>query len=371
MDKVNSVKPNPSDLYNRLHLFGRFLNEKQKRHLLLAVLYNDLRLFEDSPEKRLAYIRQFLSSNCSHTQIYNEQRLDLQMNVNNWQEQIIRANYTLSWIPGTKPLERAFILNKWLVEEGFCPLVHFAFDQWYEIGLSTIKTDLTALEYLVDLSTTYLYRLIPVSEPFVTKSLLGVGAYTNVYRSNDGFIAHKVPKNMASYYFASEEEYKASRFAEKTDLAAYIPRTLRYNPQNRIIERELITGTGGIELLQDPGFRSNPFAIDDLRGIYDAACSIYTTSGINFDIHPGNIMWSKDRKNWVLVDLGPMPYIGAEYFPRDSFELYFKKIWLSRNYLMDNVPFRSLNIVICDEDILGTLASSINLKFKKNKKGVS
>lgn len=362
-DKLNTIcKPNSSDLYNRLSLFGEFLNPNQKRYFLLIALYNDLRLFEPDPEKRLVYIKELCISTHLLWENFNCKQF-LPINKDNWQEQIIQANRTLSWIPGTKPLERSFVLNRWLVDKGLCPLVHFAFDQWYEIGQLGDEENKIVLANLADLSTTFLYRLIsvPVPETFVNNSLIGGGAYSNVYRSNDDQVVFKVPKNMASYHFASEEEYQASRFAETTYLNPYIPKTLSFDPQTKIIQREFVVGVSGFELLQDPDFRSFPYAIEDIKAIYHAACNIYRTTGVNFDIHPGNIMWSIIKNNWILVDLGPMPSIGAEYFPRDSFEDYFQKIWLDLNDLMINVPIRSLDII--DDK---TNLSNINTIIKFN-----
>jgi hypothetical protein len=102
----------------------------------------------------------------------------------------------------------------------------------------------------------------------------------------------------------------------------------------------------GVDLLTTPAFRNAPFAMDQLEDLYKVACDIYRADGINFDIHPGNIKWDDERGRWVLVDLGPMPVIGADYFPRNSFARYFRKIWLDLHHLMKAVPIRSLDIEI-------------------------
>ena len=95
---------------------------------------------------------------------------------------------------------------------------------------------------------------------------------------------------------------------------------------------------------------------------YNIACAIYDTEGINFDIHPGNFIWSKSKKQWFLVDLGPMPRIGADYFPRKNFQEYFQKIWLDLHGLMITVPIRSLDIQMNPEqfsDIVSFISSNI------------
>lgn len=201
----------------------------------------------------------------------------------------------------------------------------------------------TQLDRLADLSTTYLYRLIDM--PMIMKGeVIGRGAYSDVVRVANNMV-DKVPRNLASKSFASHDEFCASQYAAKSPLAPYIPRLVSYNPDTGVIRREYIEGKSGFELLGDKMFIVEPFGIDQIREIYEIVNEVYFKDGINFDIHPGNFKWDGGRRRWFLVDLGPMPAIGAEYFPRHSFEDYMKKIWFDLRQLMVDVPIRSLDIV--------------------------
>lgn len=329
------------DMYERMALFGH-LDSKQKEHLLLATLYNDIRLFEDSPTARRATIKGLFSDEKqSIVGKFRNYRIDLPINEDNWREQIIAVSSQLALFPGSKPLDRSFVLNAWLVKSGLCPLVRFAFDQWHECG-PTLKD----VDALADLSTTFLYRLIDVPEPLTTNTKLGGGAYSNVYLSDDGASVYKVPKNMASMRFASHDEYLASQYAEQSALAPFLPRTLNYTAETGIIQREFIRGKTGFEMLRDKRDASTLVHLEQIEEIHQVACDIYQKDGINFDIHSGNMMWSAPHQRWLLVDIGPMPKIGAEYFPRGNFKEYFQKIWLDVYGLMVDVPIRSLDIKI-------------------------
>jgi hypothetical protein len=331
------------DLFDRMSLLGG-LSPPQQEHLLLATLYNDLRLFEDDAQARENRIRQLFSSEKqSITGKFCGIKLNLPITRRNWRQQITKANEMLQTVPGTKLFERSFVLNSWLVRSGLCPLVRFAFDQWYELGSFPGKES-PILESVVDLSTTYLYRLIPVQEAVTTDNKIGGGAYSNVYKSSDGKSVYKVPKNMAAFRFASQDELKASLFAAQTDLAQFLPALIGYNPHTGVIEREFIAGQTGFQMMKTGASLSLLPAPEQLEKIHRTASDIYARTRINFDIHSGNMIWSEEKDRWVLVDLGPMPKIGAEYFPRGKFESYFQKIWVDVHRLMIDVPIRSLDI---------------------------
>jgi hypothetical protein len=330
-------------LFDRMALFGT-LTQQQKEHLLLVTLYNDLRLIEDDQVARSNRIKLLFSSEKnSISKKFGNLRIDLRITKDNWCEQISKANEVLLNVSGTKPFERAFALNTWLIRSGLCPLVHFAFDQWYEFGVPS-ETERPIIESVADMSTTYLYRLIPVSESFVTNQKIGDGAYSNVYRSNNGKTIYKVPKNLAALCFASHDEYVASLFAAETGLAPFLPKLISYDPRFGIIQREYIEGPTGSDMLKGQSGPDVVRELDQIETIYRVASGIFHETGTNFDIHPGNMIWSEKRNRWFLVDLGLMPKIGAEYFPREHFRDYFQKIWLDRHRLMKDVPIRSLDI---------------------------
>jgi len=332
------------DLYDRMALFGKALSQPQREVILITSLYNDLRLYEDSPTARLALVQQFIDPQSGpYQKKFSGLKLDKQLHRVNWQCQISQASRYLSAIPGTKPLERSFVLNLWLFKLGFCPLIHFAFDQWYDFGTHTVN-DKKLIDELADLSTTFLYRLVPVSSSPASMQLIGVGAYSNVYRSADEKTAFKVPRNLAALSFAHEEEYRAYNYAQNTTLADFLPSGMKFDKRSGVIERQYIEGTTGFKLLAREDFLKQPYGFEQLKEIFEAACLHYYQNRINFDIHPGNLMWSHPIQRWFLVDVGPMPEIGANYFPRHDFQTYFKKIWLSLYGLMATVPIRSLDI---------------------------
>jgi len=331
------------DIFNRMSLYGH-LSEDQKEHLLLAALYNDLRLFEDGANARRVKIqRLFACEKGALTDRFSCVRIKTKIDKENWREQIAQVSSLLGSIPGTKPFERAFVMNAWLSREGLCPLIRYAFDQWNEIPSAPSSSGF-ALDDIADLSTTFLYRLIPVQETVRTSHKIGGGAYSNVYKSDDGKTAYKVPKNMASLKFASQDEHSASIFALNTSLAPFLPKTIGFDPTTGIIEREFIKGIAGFDLLKKNPTVREIKAIDQLQDLHRAAGVILEKSGINFDIHSGNMMWCEEKSRWILVDLGPMPKIGSDYFPRSSFKDYIQKIWIDVYRLMVDVPIRSLDI---------------------------
>jgi hypothetical protein len=333
------------DLFGRLALYST-LQPQHRERLLLASVYNDLRLIEDSPPGRRRRAISLLDYAREHSKPGGRLAIAGSISRAVWREALVAASEQLLTTPGFRPYERSVALNLWLAREGMCPLVHYAFERWFEVGSYGRSLPSDIVDDLADLSTTFLYRLVPVSQAPLPLARIGTGAYTNVYRSADGGTAIKVPRNLAAKSFANHAEHEASLYAAASELASFIPGHLGFDPGTGIIEREFIPGPMGVDLLTTASFRDSPFAMDQLEHIYKAACGIYQADGINFDIHPGNIKWDDRNSRWVLVDLGPMPTIGADYFPRDSFQRYFQKIWLDLHYLMKTVPIRSLDIEV-------------------------
>jgi hypothetical protein len=332
------------DLFGRLSLYGTLPLRLQER-LLLAAVYNDLRLTVDDQTLRRQRAALLLDYSRELAKPGGKLAVGLQLTRDSWRETIIAASEQLLATPGFKPWERGAALNHWLAREGACPLVHFAFERWFEIGSYGRQLPPDVVDDLADLSTTFLYRLVPDDQRPPGGRLMGTGAYSHVYLCDDGTVL-KVPRNLAARAFASHDEHAASLYATGSGLAPFIPKHLGFEEDTGIIRREFVPGTMGVDLLATPAFREMPFALDQLEQFYRIACDVYRSDGINFDIHPGNIKWDENGGRWVLVDLGPMPVIGADYFPRNSFARYFRKIWLDLHQLMKAVPIRSLDIEI-------------------------
>jgi hypothetical protein len=332
------------DLFGRLALFDELPADQQER-LLSAAVYNDLRLIVDDATIRREEASALFGRARELARPGGRLSVGIHLTRGNWREGIIAASEQLLTTPGFKPWERAAALNVWLAAEGMCPLVHFAFERWFEIGSYGRQLPVEMVDDLADLSSTFLYRRVPVAQGSVTGTLIGSGAYSHVYLCDDGTVL-KVPRNLAAKAFASHDEHVASLYAACSGLESFVPKHLSFQEDTGIIRREFVPGTMGIDLLERPEFRGEPFALGQLEHIYKVACEIYRTDGINFDIHPGNIKWNVHAQRWMLVDLGPMPVIGADYFPRDDFARYFKKVWLDLHYLMQAVPIRSLDIEV-------------------------
>lgn len=355
--EISSIKHNttteviPLDLYSKLALFGKVLTSDQQQTIVLTATYNDLRFYENDSEERCKIV-QTMWKDITTKLTFHLEKINFIPTQNNWQDQILIVVKELSRIPGTKPLERSILLNMWLSKAGLCPLVRFAFDQWYEIYPYHETYALKLIENLADLSTTFLYRLIKIENREIGGEKIGHGAYSNVFLNMDKQSIIKVPKNLASQSFAADEEYLASLYIENSSLSQYVPHLLYYDREKKVLERQYIRGKTGFELLKEEGqLLNSPKVIKQLKEIYDEACKIYYKDSINFDIHPGNLIWSEDFQKWFLVDLGPMPEIGAEYFPRENFENYFQKIWLDLLFLMTAVPIRSLDIEIHNDKL--------------------
>ena len=67
---------------------------------------------------------------------------------------------------------------------------------------------------------------------------------------------------------------------------------------------------------------------------------------IILDIHPGNFIWSEDKKKWILIDVGAIPEIGSDYYEFEKFEDYFDFVWKKRERMMKEQPIRSMDFGI-------------------------
>ena len=51
---------------------------------------------------------------------------------------------------------------------------------------------------------------------------------------------------------------------------------------------------------------------------------------IILDIHLGDFIWDKLKRQWYIVDNGSIPDIGKEYYEYSDFEQYYLHIWVNR-----------------------------------------
>lgn len=340
------------DLYERIKLFSQF-TQPQKEALFDAAIYNDARMNVYEPKKRLRLIKEIsLARGVDLKAAFNKCSGISDICASSWKKDLLDAYQWVSQKSGLSPVERSIVLNKWLSEQGLCPFVHYAFESWHS---PSSEQD---VHNLADLSTAYLYKLVPVSVPEVDEKFIGMGAYGKIYQSLDQRTVIKYPYNLAAKAFVNFWEAEVYKIAKDRKLGAYLPAFFQLNEESGVIRKSFVSGVSGWLLLENDDFRKQPYEMAQLEEIYDDACAIYREYGVNIDIHPGNFQWNEEQRRWYLVDFGSMPEIGAEYYPRDSFKEYMQKIWFDLHRLMVEVPIRSLDIDVPD-NLRGDIRSAL------------
>ena len=147
---------------------------------------------------------------------------------------------------------------------------------------------------------------------------------------------------MAAKYFINDQEIRTTKLLSKSAIKEYIPHLISYNKNKKIIIRQYIKGKTGHKLLMSNFFKKNTEAVKDLKRFFRLYKKTRKKLKINLDIHPGNFIWSPEKQKWFFVDTGPIPFIGSEYFPLDSFNNYFQKIWTERHQRIKKIPIRSV-----------------------------
>ncbi len=328
--------PSESEIFRRLSLYG-YLSTEEQGKLFAAASCNNSRIIGNSLESAFQLIAQ---SSKSLKPCFQE-AASLDITESNWIERLLEVERSLI-NPGSHPLQRSYALNMWMVRNGLCPLLQYAFDEWHQLDGSDHNFSVNKIKNIAELSTAYLYRLIELN-PVIKAPILGEGSYNYVVQHGASSVA-KIPRNLAAKDFINHQEINANQAALKTGLRKYLPDILSYDEDTGVIIKDLVDGKIAWDLLGSPDFRSAPYALNQVKDIYLSACSLYKEEGINLDIHPGNFCWSDSKGTWFLIDAGPMPQIGASYYPRAGFEEYFKKIWLDLHRLVAEVPIRSVDL---------------------------
>lgn len=372
ISRKENYLPNRKIWFDRLRVFSLFKQE-EKENILLRALFNDARLATDSLEIRSLLVESMLKKPSVQFEKMLHISMSRKLEVENFLRELVDMWSAFCQIPGTRVLERSFALNISLFCSGLCPLMMFSFDNWKNIGSEMDLID------LIELSTSFLYRLVDCSLPVGDESgkFLGSGGYSNVFLSQDAVTISKVPRNFAQFSFGADEEFAVSRLLEDSSVSAYIPKLVEYDPSTKIIKRSFINdGVDGVTLLKDPKSLLEDFVgLNQIKEFYLYACLLWDKFGINLDIHPGNFLWSPSHKQWFFVDIGPMPKIGAEYFPRNNFDLYFEKVWRDLLRLMVDVPIRSVDVAMDFAEIapfrakLSSFLKEIGVKDEKKEKG--
>lgn len=238
------------------------------------------------------------------------------------------------------PWLRTTVLNAVLAASGHVPVAGYAFGRWHLQGDCPPARDL--LFALVELATCYFYRLSPAPPDVWQRGTpAGRGAYSTVYRCGD--LAVKVGTNLASRSFALEQEALLLQTLIQSPAGPFAPRLGSYDEGRGLLFREFVPGPTGHELLMSTRFQADPRLRSRLATAYEAISTYLTNSEQRLDLHPGNFVWNSARDRWVLVDLGPVPQIGSDYYDLVSFEAYLSGTWLRRLERMRAEPIRSLD----------------------------
>lgn len=313
-------------------LYFRLLTKEVKDEVFLACIRNDARYYYP-----LTGIDAEAVVKCVKEKTKEFQAVDILICKESFVDVYIRVrNYIENRYQTFPDFVRAEFVNYLLRINNICPILNYAFDRWY---YSADASDPQHIIELAELSVTYLYRIIPLEKAIINNSW-GKGAYGILARTQER-VVEKIPMNYAAFLFANEEEWKNFQILKHTELAKSIPLPIAFDTHLKKIVREYIPGMTGHELLVQDQMDENK--INSLKEIISRIQHVQATYGIRLDIHPANFVWSEEKVQWFLVDLGSVPHIGSDYYPK-SFDTYYEKIWKERLERMKNYPIRSVEL---------------------------
>jgi len=320
--KLNIFKVSCRNNFRYLHLPN--LSQKQAlKHILMVNRLQDIMLFKEILER--------IDSTLSHVIMRSNNYLRKLSEI----EKILLTFQLDKW-------ESSVVLNIWLARNNLCPFLRFAFDQWYDIPQ---ENNYSTIHSLIEFSTVYLYRLTQINKQIIAHSIhFADGSHNSIFLIKKTDRIEKIPRSVAAEYFINDQEVKITKILFKSALKKYIPDLLGYDKATKIITRQYIIGKTGHKLLTTNFFDKNTEATKNLKKFFDLYKRVARKLGIKLDIHPGNFVWSKEKQQWFLVDTGPIPEIGSNYFPLDSFKSYFQKIWIERHLRIKKLPIRSVDL---------------------------
>ncbi len=342
------IKYSTKDLFSHLSFFGN-LSEKTKLSIFKVSCRNNFRYLHLPNPNQQQVLRNILESNRLQNIVLFEEifgKINNKLNhvslrSNNYLKKLLEIEGILQSSQLNK-WESSVILNIWLARNNFCPFLRFAFNQWHDISQ---KNNHSSIPSLVEFSTVYLYRLAQINKHVNVHGIhLADGSHNSLFLIKKTKQIKKIPRSIAAEYFINDYEVKITKLLFKSSLKKYIPDILSYDKATKIITRQYITGKTGHELLVTNFFDKNTKAIKDLKRFFNLYRKVARKHRINLDIHPGNFIWSKEKQQWFLVDTGPIPSIGSNYFPLNSFRSYFQKIWIERHLRIKKLPIRSVDL---------------------------
>lgn len=342
-------------LFQNLHYFNTFL-EEQKQQILCRTLKSFFVCKSDEIEHEmydsilkkiykksvdLPEIKKLVSLGMS-TQMqmlfYDKSKLD------SWEDLEYFFFTIFKFTNGKMYLLAAILCDIKLYESGLCPLLFYSFDRWH-----WGEGDSNQLKCLVEFSLMYLYRFIrvDVEAPLGSyQKLDGSGATSSVYLDNKNTVC-KTPKNLAALRYIFPQENEISTILVKSDLGVFIPAGYRYENKCHALYHEYVQGKSGLHYLNYKKELSIE-QMESLRVFYNSYCALGERRLI-LDIHPGNFVWNDQKRQWYLIDLGPLPEIGREYYEFDAFERYYEDIWLGLEEKMHKYPIRSVDLFSAHE----------------------
>ena len=355
--------PTDTELYRRIRLFEECSRVEQGR-ILYAAAKNDLRASEVDTTIHSETLKKLWPNSLDEWSSIGEglgiadnttcprHMTDLttkKLSGGNWLEtlsEIIQLSIELA--PGD-PWFQSLNTNVALAQRGLCPLLHYAFGKWWT-PTTPGKVSKATIRKLVELGTTYLYRIAqrPRDAANTSGTILAHGAYSWIVGATNGdrSTVLKIPRNLAGTEIALRQEAAVYEKLIGTSFAPYIPRIDAFDRASQMIRREYIRGPLGHALLLRNRLKRADPRFNALRTVFETAVETMIATDTRLDIHPGNFVWDEGRGRWILVDLGPPPYIGFDYYPLRSFESYWEQIWAQRLRRMRNQPIRSVDISI-------------------------
>lgn len=336
-----------TELRRRSRLFAHLSDVEQAR-LLRLVLHNDVRespTFQVEPSHPARNLLQLVALAESHTQLPAGQLAVLATEAQSaaertpprwlsaWSDVLTRIAAACA-----EPGSVSVAFGACLALAGHVPCPAYAFGRWHLAP--GLRADESVVRDLVELACCYAYRLVPAQLAPPSGTLVGRGAYSVSTRK--GGVLTKTALNLAAQDFILDQEATLLDLARHHPMAERLPRLHGWDRSTGRLQRSFVPGPTGHDLLVSGDFPA-PALVEDLERGHAVLAEGLRDHGVYLDLHPGNFIWDTGQQQWVLVDAGPVPAIGADYYDLDSFDAYLHQVWLQRLDNMSRTPIRSLD----------------------------
>lgn len=236
---------------------------------------------------------------------------------------------------------KSLAINISLYEKNMCPLIFYSFGKWIDLR----NLGETELRNIMEFSMMSLYKIIHTKmQETSNEQLEDKGSVSRIIlraKTNKKKIAYKIPKSLGSKEILAQQEYDIYKELITTDMKDFMAKDYMFDEKEKILSHEFIEGNDGEYYLFNH-IQLTSEQEESLRKFYDVY-SNRKRKDIILDIHPGNFIWSEERKQWIIVDLGAIPEIGSDYYKFEQFEGYYDFVWKQRETMMKKVPIRSMD----------------------------